>query len=60
MERCHSQAQELQSYTDSLFQGLFAHRFRHGTAARWERSLRCNRHTARTACCVGHLTHHTK
>ncbi|EFN51942.1 hypothetical protein CHLNCDRAFT_139605, partial [Chlorella variabilis] len=28
LDRCHSRVQELRSYTDSLFQGIFAHRFR--------------------------------
>jgi hypothetical protein len=27
-DRCHTRVQELRSYTDSLFQGVFAHRFR--------------------------------
>ena len=64
VERCHSQAQELQSYTDSLFQGLFAHRFRHGTAAGGggargvlgvARALLCNRRTARAAPAAGDI-----
>jgi hypothetical protein len=28
VDRCHGRIQELKSYTDSLFQGIFAHRFR--------------------------------
>lgn len=28
VDRCHARVQELKSYTDSLFQGIFAHRFR--------------------------------
>ncbi|PRW20268.1 sister-chromatid cohesion 3 [Chlorella sorokiniana] len=28
MDRCHARVQELKSYADSLFQGIFAHRFR--------------------------------
>jgi hypothetical protein len=29
-DRCHARIQELKSCTDSLFQGIFAHRFRRG------------------------------
>ena len=28
VDRCHSRVQELGAYTESLFQGVFAHRFR--------------------------------
>lgn len=35
VDRCHARIQELRSYSEALFQGIFAHRFRRGGGRGW-------------------------